>query len=249
VRSRIIATVVTTVLAAFSAAGLMAQAGAATPEWEALVRVPLPEDVEPILSVNGLTMPAKPVAEHSHAGPVVGYIVRGEIENQVEPDPPAIYRPGGFFYEAPRHVHKIMRNLSSEPAQLVIFQAGRTGVPASLLKVIPSEPTKLFLPQFTQWQVPLLSTVNQELRLLRLTLPAGARSDARAHSGPGLIYVLEGTVTISDTSTPPQRCGAGDLFLDPANRAGLTFMNASSREPATLLLYHVSEKGAPLPSP
>jgi quercetin dioxygenase-like cupin family protein len=213
----------------------------APPEWETLVRADLPEDAEPIISVNGLTMPEKPVAEHSHAGPVVGYILQGEIENQVEPDPPAIYKPGGFFSEAPRHVHKIMRTLSAEPAKLVIFQAGRTGVPASLTKVL-SEPTKLVPATFTQWQVPIPSDATQELRLLRLTLPAGARAAARAHSGPGLVYVLEGTITTAGTASP-QTHGAGDLFPDPPSPAGLTFANASSSEPAKLLLYHVSQRG------
>jgi quercetin dioxygenase-like cupin family protein len=235
------AAALTTVLAAVSAASLVAQSGAGAVEWETLVRAPLPEDGEPIISVNGLTMPAEPVAAHSHAGPVVGYILQGEIQNQVEPDPPAIYKPGGFFYEAPRRVHRMMRNLSVEPARLIIFQAGRTGVPASLIKVLQSEPTKLFLPNFAQWQVPLRSTMNQELRLLRLTLPAGARSDVRARTGPGLVYVLEGTITTSGTSVQAQTFGAGDLFFDPANR-GLTFRNASSSEPAKLLLYEVSER-------
>jgi quercetin dioxygenase-like cupin family protein len=239
---RIIATILTAVLAAISTHRLPAQSGSESPEWETLMRVSLPEDVEAILSVNSLTMPAQPVAAHSHAGPVVGYIVQGEIENQVEPDPPAIYKSGGFFYEAPRHVHKIMRNLSAEPARLVIFQAGRTGVPAALTKVLDGESTKLFLPQFTQWQVPLPSTVNQELRLLRLMLPASTRSTARAHSGPGLVYILEGTVTTTGTLVRTQTYSAGDLFVDPANQAELVFTNASGSEPATLLLYHVSDK-------
>jgi quercetin dioxygenase-like cupin family protein len=238
---RVIATLLTIVLAVSSAAMLVAQSGAASPEWETLVRAPLPDDVEPALSVNGLTMPAQPVVEHSHAGPVIGYVLQGEIENQIEPEPPAIHKPGGFFYERPRHVHKIMRNLGAEPAKLIIFQAGRTGVPASLTKVL-SEPTKLVPPTFTQWKVSIPSTVNQELRLLRLTLPAGARADARTHTGPGLVYVLEGTITTSGSAAQSQAYAVGDLFLDPANQTGLTLANASNNEPAKLLLYHLSEK-------
>src|SRR5204862_7210969 len=120
--------------AAVFSARLLAQSSPPGPKWETLVRVPLAENVEPLISVNGLTMSTQPVAEHSHAGPVIGYVVDGRIENQVEPDPMAIYTSGGFFVEAPRRLHKIMRNLSAEPAKLVIFHAGRTGVPASLLK-------------------------------------------------------------------------------------------------------------------
>lgn len=243
-KSRTIVKVLTTMLAMWAAV-LVAQSGTESPKWETLVRVPLPADVEPILSVNGLTMPAKPVAEHSHAGPVVGYILEGEIENQVEPDPPAVYKSGGFFVEAPRQVHKTMRNLSTDPAKLIIFQAGRTGVPLSLTKVLQREPTKLVPQQFIQWQVPLSSTANQELRLLRLTLPAGAHSDARAHSGPGLMYVVAGAITTVGSSAQPHTHGAGDLLLDPPNQVGLTFRNASASAPATLLLYQVSEQSGP----
>ena len=240
---RSIATVMTIVLAVASAAMLVAQSGPESPVWETLVRAPLPETIEPILSINGLTMPQKPVAEHSHAGPVVGYILQGEIENQVEPEPPAIHKPGGFFYEAPRHVHKIMRNLGTEPATLIIVQAGRTGVPASLTKTLPGQATRLVPPEFVQWQVPFSLTAQQELRVLRLTLPAGARSDAPPHSGPGVVYVLEGSITTSDTSASPQTHAAGDLLLDPANGPGLTLKNASGSEPARLLLYHITSKG------
>jgi quercetin dioxygenase-like cupin family protein len=116
-----IATVSTIVLVVFSAALLAVQSAATGPEWEMLVGKPLPDDGEPMLSVNGLTMPAQPVGEHSHAGPVVGYILQGEIENQVEPEPPAIHKAGSFFYERPRHVHRIMRNLSAEPATLLLY--------------------------------------------------------------------------------------------------------------------------------
>src|SRR5262245_33179096 len=108
-----------------------AQSAATTPTWDVLVRVPLAVDSEPVISVNGLTMPREPVAEHSHPGATIGYIAAGEIENQVVPDPRAMLRPGGHFYEAPRQLHKVMRSLSTEPAKLLVFHAGRTGVPAS----------------------------------------------------------------------------------------------------------------------
>jgi quercetin dioxygenase-like cupin family protein len=247
--SWILATFLTAALAAFPAAKLIAQSGAKGPVWETLLQAPLPENVEPIISVNSLLLPLAPPVPppvgtgHTHADPVIAYIVQGEIENQVEPDPPAIYKTGGFFYEAPMHVHRILRNLSTtEPAQLIIFQAGRTRVPAPFLKVLQSESAKLLLSR-DQFQQPLLSTVNQELSLLRLTLPAGARSEARAHSGPGFVYVLEGNIETSGATDHTKTYSAGDLFLEPASRVGFTFRNASGSEPAKLLLYHVSTKG------
>ena len=215
--SRVIVIALAVVAGVSSADRLVAQSVAAAPTCETLVRAPLPADAEPVISVNGLTMPAEPVAEHSHAGPAVGYIVAGEIENQVMPDPPAIFKPSGHFYEAPRQVHKMMRNRSAEPATLLVFHAGRTGMPASWLKPLPPEPIKLsFAAPQTQWQVPLPSTANQELRLIRLTMPVGSRTEAAAHAGPGMVYVPK-----SEVGCLARRCSrvqAGtpqDAFLSP----------------------------------
>src|SRR5690242_8276833 len=104
------APLLTGILVAVSAAALTWNVSAqsnspqanAAPKWETLVRQPLAADSDPVISVNGLTMPADPVREHSHPGSTIGYITAGEIENQVMPDPPAIFKPGGYFYEAPR---------------------------------------------------------------------------------------------------------------------------------------------------
>jgi len=242
--TRIIVTVLALAIGVTAAARLAAQSNDAKPEWEILVRTPVSEGIEPVISVNGLTMPVKPVAEHSHAGQTIGYIVQGEIENQVEPGPLAAYKPGGFFYEAPRQMHKVMRSLSAEAAKLVIFHVGRTGVPEPLLKPLQGETKRLFVDS-TQWQVQLPSSKGQELRLLRLTLPAGARTEVAGHSGPGMVYVLEGSVSIVGGSAQPQIYNAGDLFLDPANRTGLIYRNLTGKEPAKLLLYHVTDPQAP----
>jgi quercetin dioxygenase-like cupin family protein len=249
-RSRLVVATLAVATAGALVIRLSAQTSAAAPTWEALVRVPLAADSEPVISVNGLTMPTEPVAEHSHPGATIGYIAAGEIENQVMPAAPAIHKPGGFFYEAPRQLHKMMRNLSVEPATLLVFHAGRTGVPASMLKRLPAEPITLsFAAPQTQWQVPLTSITNQELRLVRLTLPLRSRAEAPAHSGPGMVYVLEGTITVVGASAQPLTYNAGDLFLDPANRSGLIYRNLTGTEPAKLLMYHVSDPKAAVQVP
>jgi quercetin dioxygenase-like cupin family protein len=112
---------------------------------------------------------------------------------------------------------------------VIAFQAGATP------QTVPRPGIKTLL------QEPLPSTTNQELYLLRLTLPPGARSEARTHSGPGVVYVLEGKIETSATADQSKTYGIGDLFLEPANRIGLTFTNSSSSEPAKLLLFQVGE--------
>ena len=123
--SRVVFIGLVVAVAALPPARPSAQTAAPVPKWEVLVRVPLPADTEPVISVNGLTMPADPVGEHSHAGPTIGYIAAGEVENQVAPDPPAILKSGGYFYEAPRQLHKMMRNVSAAPAERRSQRRGR----------------------------------------------------------------------------------------------------------------------------
>ncbi|HET9783652.1 MAG TPA: cupin domain-containing protein [Terriglobales bacterium] len=94
-----------------------------------LMREPLAPIPAAEVSVITLTLaPGSNSQPHEHTGPVFAYILQGEIENQVDPDPPRRYRAGDYFYEPPRHVHRMMRNLSStQPAVVLVFQVGETG--------------------------------------------------------------------------------------------------------------------------
>jgi quercetin dioxygenase-like cupin family protein len=96
---------------------------------EALMQEPLGEIPNPEVSVITLTVaPGAVSPSHEHIGPAFAYILEGEIENQVEPNPPKTYRVGNYFYEPAMHVHKMLTNLSkTKPAKLLIFQVGEKG--------------------------------------------------------------------------------------------------------------------------
>ena len=81
-----------------------------------------------------LTIPPKLVsAPHKHPGPVFAYILEGQIENQVDPDPPKTYAQGDFFYEPTMHVHRSLRNLSdTQTARVLVFQLVPKGQPAAI---------------------------------------------------------------------------------------------------------------------
>ena len=67
---------------------------------------------------------------HQHPGPVVAYVLKGEIESQVDPDPPKVFRAGDVFAEPPMHAHRLLRNLSkTDPAELLIFEVSEKGQP------------------------------------------------------------------------------------------------------------------------
>ncbi|HZT74951.1 MAG TPA: cupin domain-containing protein [Terriglobales bacterium] len=94
-----------------------------------LMQEPLGAIPNPEVSVITLTMaPGASSRPHEHIGPVFAYILEGEIENQVDPNPPRTYRAGDYFYEPAMHVHRMMRNLSAtRPAKLLIFQVAEKG--------------------------------------------------------------------------------------------------------------------------
>ena len=94
-----------------------------------LMQEPLGEMPNPEVTVLTLTVaPGGSSQPHKHTGPVFAYLLEGEIENQVDPNPPRRYRPGEYFYEPPMHVHRSLRNLSNtKSAKLLIFQVGEKG--------------------------------------------------------------------------------------------------------------------------
>ena len=101
---------------------------------ETLIQEPLAEMPNPQVTMITLTVaPGSTSAAHEHTGPVFAYLLEGEIENQVDPNPARRYKAGEFFYEPPMHVHRRLRNLSdTQAAKLLIFEVGEKGKPFTI---------------------------------------------------------------------------------------------------------------------
>jgi quercetin dioxygenase-like cupin family protein len=104
-----------------------------------LIQEPLEALPESVASMLILTVPphnpssTRAFPAHQHSGPVFAYILEGNIENQVEPDPPKTYAAGDVFFEPTMHVHRTLRNLSeTQPAKILIFQIVPNGKAASI---------------------------------------------------------------------------------------------------------------------
>jgi quercetin dioxygenase-like cupin family protein len=113
---------------------ILQNTGALPAAIKPLLQEPLAKTADHQISVMTLNAPAGASSEaHQHPGPVFAYVLKGEIESQVDPDPPKIYRAGDAFYEAPLKVHQLFRNMSkTEPAELIIFEVGEKGQPVAL---------------------------------------------------------------------------------------------------------------------
>src|SRR5690349_11310775 len=91
---------------------------------QTLMQGSLGDTTEPAMSLFILNLSAgRTVPAHSHEGVVFAFVLEGEIENQIEPDPPKIHHAGDFFQERPKQVHRVFRNVSkTEPAKILVFQ-------------------------------------------------------------------------------------------------------------------------------
>jgi len=218
------------------AARLLAQTPAAPAaiESKTLMQEPLGDTADPKVSV--LSLPIRPgltAGAHTHKGPVFAYVLEGDIENQVDPDPSKLYHPGDFFHEPTMHVHRLLRNLSStEPARLLVFEVGDTGQANPAIKTLMEQPAEV---------------ANREGRLLTVTLaPGAALPGAHQHPGPVFAYILKGEIENQVDPDPPKVYRAGDVFYEPPRHAHRVFRNLSKTEPAEVLIFQVSEKGQPL---
>lgn len=218
---------------------LLVSGGAQTPAappaiaTKVLMQEPLGETSEAKMSLFFLTVPGgRTIPTHTHAGAVFAYVLEGEIENQVEPDPPQVYQQGGFFHERPRQVHRLLRNRSqTEAAKILIFQNTGT-LPPSVKPLL---------------QEALANLANQEVSVISLVAAPGATvPGAHQHPGPVFAYVRKGEIESQVDPDPPKVYRAGDVFYEPALHAHRLFRNVSQTEPAELVIFQVSEKGQPL---
>jgi quercetin dioxygenase-like cupin family protein len=234
----------TVALAAFCLGGasavLLAQTPATTPAVAAktVMQEPLGDTSEPKMSLfilnlsSGLTVPT-----HSHTGAVFAYVLQGDIENQVEPEQPKVYHPGGLFHERPMQVHRLLRNLSqTDPAKILIFQ--NTGALPSGVKPLIQEP----LANITRQDVSVITLVAAPAAADPGVAPPGAHQ----HLGPVFAYILKGEIESQVDPDPPKIYRAGDAFYEPPMHAHRLFRNLSKTEPAELIIFEVNEKGQPL---
>ena len=223
-----------TLILSISGRHLLAQAPAAPPSVSSkiLIQEPLEETLDPKVSVIMLPISVGLTAgPHTHKGPVFAYILEGEIENQVDPDPPKLYHPGDFFKEPAMHVHRLLRNLSkTEPAKILVFEVGDIGKAAPAVRVLMQEPADVS---------------GCEGRLITLTIAAGATlSGSQQLAGPVFAYVAKGEVENRVDPDPPVTYGAGDLFYKSPLRA-YRILNPSHSESAELVVFQIAKKGEP----
>jgi quercetin dioxygenase-like cupin family protein len=73
----------------------------------------------------------------------------------------------------------------------------------------------------------------------------GEDSQPHRHNADLFVYVLEGTIVTQVKGEAPKSLTAGDVFYESPTDVHVVSRNASTTEPAKLLVFYVKDKGAP----
>jgi len=97
-------------------------------------------------------------------------------------------------------------------------------------------------------QKDLDGVAGKEVIMFRAETAPGGMSGRHSHTGPELLYVLEGALTLEPEGKPPVTVNAGESYASPAGQVH-NARNASAAKPVKLIGFVVGEKGQPLASP
>ena len=197
-----------------------------------LMQGSLGETSEPAMSLFILNLPVgRSASAHAHEGAVFAYVLEGEIENQIEPEPLKVHHAGDFFHERPRQLHRVFRNVSkTQAAKILVFQ-NTAKLPAGVTPLL---------------QQPLVDLSGREVSVVKITTAPGATAGAHQHPGQIFAYLVKGEVESQVDPDPPKVYHAGDVFYEPPMHVHRHYKNLSGTEPAELLVFYVRKTGDPL---
>ena len=84
----------------------------------------------------------------------------------------------------------------------------------------------------------------QEIRVITATFQPGDKTVFHTHRRPVTVYVLEGTFTLEMEGRKPAIVHAGEAFVEPPS-VRMTGHNHSAKEKTRVVVFYVSEPGAP----
>jgi quercetin dioxygenase-like cupin family protein len=95
-----------------------------------LLREPYPGDsTREIVLLRATFLPGDSTPPHQHPGAVVGYVLTGEYEFQLEGQPLQRLTAGDRFYESPQSAHVVSRNPGETTTEVLAFIVREKGAP------------------------------------------------------------------------------------------------------------------------
>src|SRR5688572_16730194 len=82
------------------------------------------------------------------------------------------------------------------------------------------------------YRKPLTDLAGKEIRIVDLSIPAGATSPAHRHPGDTFVYVIDGEVQIGLNEDAPVTVKAGEVFHEPTMSLHKSTLNPSKTDKA-----------------
>lgn len=112
-----------------------------------LLREPYPGDAtREIVLLRATFFPGDSTPPHLHPGVLVGYVLTGELEFQLEGQTLQRLTAGDRFYEPPHSAHVVSRNPGQTTTQVLAFIIRETGTPNMIPMCDPGEPSDSHVP-------------------------------------------------------------------------------------------------------
>ena len=89
----------------------------------------------------------------------------------------------------------------------------------------------------------------KEFTMITVVYPPGCQDPVHRHDAHAIVYVLEGTVVMQVKGGKEVTLTAGQTFYEGPNDVHVVGRNASTTEPAQLVVVLIKAKGAPILTP
>ncbi len=89
----------------------------------------------------------------------------------------------------------------------------------------------------------------KEVTISTVVYPAGVASASHRHDAHTFVYVLEGEVLMAVGGKEPMKLGPGQTFYESPTDVHSTSKNASTTNPAKILVFMIKDKGKPATRP
>jgi quercetin dioxygenase-like cupin family protein len=122
----------------------------------------------------------------------------------------------------------------------------RTVISLLLLFLMTSAVTAQDVEVVTLMSKDLKEAPGKEVVMVTVGYPPGWSDPVHVHNAYGLIYVLEGTVIMQVKGGKEVTLTPGQTFYEGPEDVHVVGRNASTTEPAKLLVAFVKDKGAPI---
>jgi len=152
----------------------------------------------------------------------------------------------------PRMPSRMLRSTLVAVAALSVgssLAAGATGGQAAATAPAPAQTSGGKGVPVRTVELPKMDGEHLSMRLVEVTYPPGASSQAHRHPCPVLGYMLSGTMRMQIDDGKPQEFKAGDTFVELPTNVHRVSMNPSADTPAKFLVTFLCDKDTPLTVP